>query len=359
MEDQGFKKFKRVVKEHWLTVSFILGFFTDLLLLNQIDNIVDNLILLFYATLASASLILFYVGVSQKAPPKTSSFFVRYMPMVMQYSFGGLLSGMLIFYGRSGDWLNSAPYLLLILSVIVGNELVHKRSDKLVFHLSTYFIGLFSYIVLVMPVVLGTMGDAIFFLSGVAALIMVTIVSQILYRVIPNFMQQNTRRIILSIGFIYVGLNTLYFTNIIPPIPLSLTELEIVQSVNKIQNGGYRVVEEIPVWWQQFPFTKTEIHPTQGSISCFAKVYAPTRLQTEIFHRWEYKNKNGEWEERLHLGYPIAGSNKDGYRGYTTVTSFTEGEWRCKVETKRGQVLGHRTVIVKKGNPVSLVTTYK
>ena len=360
MEDSGFAKIKKIVKHHWLTVSFILGFCTDVILLNQIDNVVDNLILLFYALLASFSLIFFYVGVAQKAPPKSSSFFIRYMPMLMQYSFGGLLSGMLIFYGRSGDWLNSAPYLLLILAVIFGNELVHKRSDKLVFHLALYFIGLFSYVVLVMPVIFGVMGDVIFFLSGVIALILVTLLIQLLYRIIPVFMRQSTQRIILVIGFIYVGLNTLYFSNVIPPIPLSLTELEIAQSVAKQQNGSYRVVEEVQPWYRKLPFITTTIHPTDGTISCFARVYAPTRLSTDIYHRWEYKDENGNWQQHYRDSYRIAGTNQGGYRGYTTVTAFRPGEWGCKVETARGQVLGHRTVLVQNtGAAPELVTTFK
>lgn len=358
METGTWPTIRRFVKHHWLTVSFVLGFCTDVLLLNQIDNIVDNLILLFYATLATCSLLLFYVGVAQKVRPKVASFFIRYMPMVMQYSFGGLLSGMLIFYGRSGDWFNSAPYLLLIIGVIVGNELVSKRSDKLLFSLVLYFIGLFSYVVLVVPVILGTMGDLIFIISGFVAVGIVTIVGRLLHRIVPNFMRQNTKRIIVTIGFTYVGLNTLYFANIIPPIPLSLTELEIVQSVTRTDTG-YRVVEEMTPWWQHLPFVRPRIHPVNDTISCFARVYAPTRLSTDIYHRWEYKNAEGEWVERLRLGYPIQGSNVNGYRGYTTVTAFQDGEWRCIVETERGQVLGHRSVLVESGPAGELVTRIK
>lgn len=359
MPEVSLKEIKRIVKEHWLTVSFVLGFCTDLLLLNQIDNIVDNMILLFYAVIATFSMLLFYVGIAQKAPPKSSSFFVRYMPLLMQYSFGGLLSGMLIFYGRSGDWLNSAPYLLLIVAVIIGNELVNKRSDKLVFHLALYFIGLFSYVVLVMPVIFGRMGDLVFFLSGIIALGIVTLVIQALYKIVPMFMSQNTRRVILTVGFIYVGLNTLYFSNVIPPIPLSLTELEIVHSVSRQQNGSYRVVEESQPLWRELPFVNPVIHPSASTISCFARVYAPTRLETDIFHRWLVRDANGNWQERLHLDYKIAGTNKDGYRGYTTVTVTKEGEWRCQVETRRGQVLGKRTVNVELDGSGELVTRYK
>ena len=163
----------------------------------------------------------------------------------------------------------------------------------------------------------------------------------------------------MVIGFIYVGLNTLYFSNIIPPIPLSLTELEIVHSVTRQQTGSYRVVEEMQPFWRNLPFVKPVIHPSEGTLSCFARVYAPTRLSTDIFHRWEYKDVNGNWQERLYLDYKIAGTNKGGYRGYTTVTAFIEGEWRCKVETRRGQVLGHRTVIVSFDGNGQLVTTFK
>lgn len=111
----AFQKIKRQLKKHWLTVSFVLGFCTDLILLNQVDNVTDNLILLGYASLASVSLLLFYTGVAEKWGERFSKKIVRFMPAVMQYSFGGLLSGMLIFYGRSGDWVTSAPFLLSIL----------------------------------------------------------------------------------------------------------------------------------------------------------------------------------------------------------------------------------------------------
>lgn len=353
------QKIQAFVKHHWLTASFVLGFFTDLILLNQIDSVVDNIILLTYALLASTSLACFYLGVARKGPERLNDVLVRYMPLLMQYSFGGLLSGMLIFYGRSGDWLNSAPYLLLIISVILGNELVSKRSDKLVFHLTLYFIGLFSYVVLVIPVIFGVMGDLIFIMSGIVALIIVTVLLQILSLIVPNFIHQNSRRIVLAIGFTYIGLNTLYFANIIPPIPLSLTELEIYQSVVRLDNGSYRVVDEAQPHWRKLPFAQEIIHPLDGTIACFARVYAPTRLSTNIYHRWEYKPAGGEWTEGFQLSYAIAGTNRGGYRGFTTVTAHTEGEWRCNVETPRGQLLGRVTVTVERGATGQLVTRYK
>lgn len=345
-------------KKHWLTVSFVLGFISDSILLNQIDSVVDNLILFGYSMLATFSLIFFYLGISQKAGAWLSSKFVRWMPGVMQYSFGGLLSGMLIFYGRSGDWVTSAPFLILILSVIFGNELVHKRSDRLVYHLSLYFIGLFSFVVLILPVVFGAMGDLMFFLSGITALLWVTIVVQILHRIVPNFMRVNTRRVVLMIGSIYMTLNFLYFTGVMPPIPLSLTELSMVHSVVK-EGNSYRVVTEEQAWWRQLPFMEESLHPKGSELSCFARVYAPAKLTTEIFHRWEYKDADGNWVERARIKYPIAGTNAGGYRGYTTVGNVQSGKWRCSVETARGQVLGRSTAYVDVGGAGSPVTQIK
>ena len=350
------KKFLKWVKHHWLTFSFVLGFFSDLILLNQIDSLSDNLMLLFYALLATISLLLFYIGIAQRVPAWFGKKFIQFMPTLMQYSFGGLLSGMLIFYGRSGDWLTSAPFLLIILSVIVGNELVHKRSDRLIYHLALYFIGIFSYIVLVLPVLFRAMGDLMFFLSGLVALIIVSLLIQALHRIVPNFMNANIRRIILVIGSIYATLNILYFTGVLPPIPLSLNKLEIANLVVPAQ-GNYQISTEAQPWWRKHPFIPPVLH-SNSELSCFARVYAPTRLSTKIYHRWEYKGSNGKWVNRGRIEYPIIGSNQGGYRGYTTISNVQPGTWRCSVETKRGQVLGRYTVKVAGGaitNPVKKI----
>lgn len=343
--------FASFLSRNWLTVAFIGGFITDLILLNRIDDIIDNLILLAYVTLATLSLLIFYAGVADRLGMTLSRLVQKNAPVVLQYSFGGLLSGMLIFYGRSGDWVASAPFFILIVLVIVGNELFEKRSDMLLYHISLYFIGIFSYFVLVLPVILGKMGDGIFILSGLIALLLVTIVVQLLYKIIPNFMLLNTRRIIVSVGGLYVLMTGLYFFNLIPPIPLSLTELDIVQSVYRDNNGNYRITDEAQPWYRRLPFVREQLHPTGSTLACFARVYAPTRLETRIYHRWEYKDEQGEWRDAFRFGYPITGENSGGYRGYTILDSFADGVWRCGVENERGQVLGRTTIVIDSSKP--------
>jgi len=352
-----FRGVANTLSRNWLTVAFIGGFITDLLLLNRIDDLLDNLILLTYVVLATVSLLVFYAGVAERLGMTLSRLVQRNAPIVLQYSFGGLLSGMLIFYGRSGDWLASAPFFILILLVIVGNELFEKRSDMLLYHIALYFIGIFSYFVLVLPVLLGRMGDGIFILSGLVALMLVTFVVQLLHKIIPNFMRLNTRRIIMTVGGLYFGMTALYFFNLIPPIPLSLTELDIVQSVTRDTNGSYRIVDEQQPWYRRIPLVRDELHPTQSSIACFASVYAPTRLETRIYHRWEYKDEAGHWQEAFRFGYRITGENSGGYRGYTVLDALSDGVWRCGVENERGQVLGRTTVKINTADPARPMVT--
>ena len=205
------------------------------------------------------------------------------------------------------------------------------------------------------PVVLGKMGDGIFILSGLIALAIVVCVVQLLYRIVPNFMMTNTKRIILTMGFVYIGFNSLYFANIIPPIPLSLTKLEVTHGVVRLETGDYRVVYEEQPWWRAA--LPPVIHPS-GTVACFARVYAPTKLSTNIYHRWEFKNTEGKWQEHARISYQVLSSGTlAGYRGYTQIASFSDGEWRCSVETARGAVLGRETFYIKaSGTPGTLVT---
>jgi hypothetical protein len=172
-------------------------------------------------------------------------------------------------------------------------------------------------------------------------------------------MRANTRRVILVVGAIYTALNILYFTAVIPPIPLSLTDLTMAHSVIKTDAGTYRVVTEPQAWWRQLPFMEERLHPSVPGLSCFARVYAPAKLATDIYHRWEYKDEaTGSWIERARINYPIVGSNEGGYRGYTTIQNVADGLWRCSVETGRGQVLGRATAHIEVGasaRPVTLI----
>lgn len=353
------RAFFNFLRRRWESLAFVLGFVNDLIFLNKIDSKIDNLILLSYVVLASVSILFFYAGVADKMFASWNRFFQRWMPLVMQFAFGGLLSGMLIFYGRSGDFLVSAPFLVTIAALMVLNEIVAKQSSRLVYNLAVYFVGLFSYCVLVVPVFIADMGDVIFIGSGLLALFIFYVVLRLLRKIIPKFLSLNKRSLVFVIGVIYVTFNGLYFSNLIPPIPLSLTELGVYQSVEKNSNGTYRIVREDKKWWEILIPKEQVFSPLSGDgVYCFARVYAPTKLTTDISHRWEYFSERKGWQPFGEpITYRITGENKNGYRGYTKITNFTNGKWRCTVENNRGQVLGRKVFVIDSTkNPTNLVT---
>lgn len=347
------------LKRYWLSIAFVLGFIVDNITLNNVEQVFDNVVLFSYVVISMASIAVMYAALAGRFPDEWNDRLRTYAPLAVQFSFGGLLSGMLIFYGRSGAWAESWPFLLIIILVILGNETITKRSSRFFFNIGILFIGLFLYTVLVIPVLTGLMGSGIFLASGALALFVMYGFIRILRRIIPNFIRLHLRYIIFLIGSMFVALNALYFTNIIPPIPLSLKDVGIYHSVVRFDDGTYELTYEEGEWWQPFKKSDNVFHPVESdAVHCFASVFAPTRLSIDVFHRWEYYNEEAkEWVEHARLSYPISGGRQDGYRGYTLISNYQDGKWRCSVETNRGQVLGRETFRIDSSEePAPLVT---
>lgn len=356
-----YKSVDHFVRKHWLTTAFLLGFLLDTITLNRVDQIFDNVVLSSYVILAMLGILLLYAGIAERYSERTNIFLKTKSPLLMQYAFGGLLSGMLIFYGRSGSLADSWLFILLILGVIYGNETIKDRAGRLVYNLSIFFVGLFAYVVLIVPVVLGKMGPIIFVGSGFLALLIMYGFFGLLEKIIPNFMKLQKTHAVFFIGLVYVTFNFLYFTNIIPPIPLSLKQVGIYHDVAKQENGLYKLTYEKPKWWEWYRNSDVTFHySVDEDIYCFASVFAPSRLSTKIFHRWEYYDDvAGEWKEYGRYSYSINGGRGDGYRGYTRISNYREGEWRCIVETERGQVIGKESFTIASGVKAELVTEIK
>ncbi|MFN3188159.1 MAG: DUF2914 domain-containing protein [Candidatus Paceibacteria bacterium] len=342
-------RLKRTAQRHWLTIAFIGGFITDLILLNQVDDVFDNLVLLFYVILATISLVIFYAALTERLGGKYSLQIHHYCAIAMQYAFGGLFSGMLIFYGRSSDPLASWPFLLIIGLVIAGNEILKERGKRLVFNITSYFVGVFSYIALVIPVLTGWIGPWVFMMSGLLALLLVSAVVKVLHYYIPRYLEMQIRMVVFSVLGAFAVFQGMYWTNVIPPIPLSLYELSVVHNVSRSpQDGTYTISYERTQWWDLGAWWRPTLRiGNSGTAACFSSVFAPAKMTVEVFHVWEkYDEANKRWDERFRVNYPISGEARSGYRGYSQSTNVSSGKWRCSVKTGRGQVLGHRVFMI-------------
>jgi len=345
-------------REHWFSWgAFLTGFTWDNFTLNRIDQLLDMLVLIGLITIATIGITLMNAIEERREIENRFVAIAPFVPLLVQFSLGGLFSGLFVFYSRSGTILSAWPFWLLLIGLLLGNEFFRNRYRGVSFQLSIYYIALLSLCVLLVPVFLREMGALVFLLSTAISAFLMALVFFLLRRVAPNRVRRRQKLTASLLVGVLVLFNGLYFTNIIPPIPLSMKELGFYHTVVR-EGGEYRVSYEAGAWWEFWKQSDDVFH-WRGSepLYCFASVFAPTDLDTKIYHHWQFKNAKGDWEERGRIAYSIAGGRDGGYRGYTLKTALEIGRWRCRVETARGQVIGQKTIlVVPADNPVELTS---
>ena len=327
--------------------AFVIGFFWDNLTLSRIDRLYDNLVLAFYLVVAFAAMVL----LNAHAAGRTSRLAQRSVGVaafLLPFAFGGLFSGFLIFYSRSGPVLASAPFFLVIGAFFVGNELFKRHYERFVFQMTVFFVALFSYSALIVSVLLRRMGGVIFVLSGVAALILFFLALRVLSLAAPKEVERSGVLLRSIVAIIFVLFTVLYFNNMIPPIPLSLKSIGVYHSLLREQSGAYRATFESAPWYALHRSTASVFHIVEREPAfVFSSVYAPTDLETEVVHRWEYLDETKEeWLLVNMIRFPISGGRQEGYRGYSVKENILPGRWRVSVETLRGQTIGRFTFTV-------------
>ncbi len=322
--------------------AFAFGFVWDTLTLTRIDRLFDNIVLTSYLFTAFFSIALINAHSSGNFKSnliKKGSDFARFL---LPFAFGGLFSGFLIFYSRSGEVFTSAPFLLLLVALFLGNEFFKKHYQRLMFQMSIFFVTLFSYAVLIIPILVGEIGGFIFLLSGVASIFLFLLALRGISLVAREEVEKTRYSLYAIIAIIFLTFNFLYFNNMIPPIPLSLKEIGVYHEVSRTRSGGYHLVFEKAPWYSLGKKTSSVFNRTGSEpIYVWSSVFAPTRLETEVQHHWSYfDEKTRVWVSSSVVGFPISGGRDDGYRGYSMKENASAGKWRVDVETLRGQVIG-------------------
>lgn len=355
----GFERAVHVFHAHerfFMLGGFIVGFIFDNLTLTRIDFWPDILILFIYLMLAGGMIFLINaveVGILRRSFLKNLA---SWAPFIMQFSFGNLFSGYIVFYFRSGTFAAAWPFMILLLFMFVGNEFFKKKYQRLGFQMSVFFLVLFSFTIFYMPILVGSIGALVFLLSGAVSLGVIALFIYLFQVCMPYRMRTSKRVVTRSIAGLFLVINLFYFANVIPPLPLSLKTAGVYHSVERVAGGKYVVTYEKKHWYEFLKMYETYHHVVGEKVFVYSAVFSPTGLDTSILHRWEYWNeKTGRWEEADRFGFPIYGGSDRGYRGYSFKASVTPGRWRVDVITNRGQVLGRVKFEVVFG-PAKIVT---
>ncbi len=338
-----YKKFFAWIQKyerHLSALAMIAGFVCDNLFFTRIDIERTQILLAIYAVACfiSIPLLHFIEARVQRGRPRPRWRFL--LPLTTQFALGGFWSAFVIFYSRSAVLSASWPFLLLLFLIFLASEYFHKYHARLVFTTTLFFFALYSCAIFEVPIYTGALGTWTFIESGVIAVCifaLFTILLRILGR--ERFLSDVKKIRVGALGVLVV-VNLFYFTNIMPPLPLSATAAGIYHSVTRVP-GGYLATSETESWQVRYLGIAPVLHIVQGeSLSAYSAVFAPTALTTSIEHRWQwYDEKKNEWVTKAVIKYPIVGGRNGGYLGYSTLPISSSGQWRVSVETSDGLLI--------------------
>ncbi len=339
-----YRKLKHLYDKHERVLipgTLIFGVAVDFVTFRSIEINAAFILLLMHLIVAGSTIA--FMHIYDAGSRKTQETRWRYLrlaaPLIVQFTFGALLSASLIFYWFSGSFSVSWPFMIIIASLMASNDVLRNYYLKPVVQVGVYYFIIFSLFALVLPYIFNSIEPWVFLVSGVASLFAILLYVQFLGRYLFSVRSQRSG-IALMVITIFVSMNVLYFANVIPPIPLSLTDAGIYHSVQRV-NGSY-VVEEENDGWLDSVLPGQTIHAVSGErIYVFASIFAPAALDTTIYHQWQhYDEDDREWVDWSRPSYSLFGGRGDGYRGFSFSNNIQPGLWRVDVETERGQTMG-------------------
>ncbi len=327
-------------ESHLSSAALLGGFVVDAFTLRRVDLPFENIVLIGYFLLIAVGIFLLNLSDSRMYRGPFAENLPHILPIIIQFAFGGLFSGFVIFYFRSGSLSASWPFIILLVGLLLGNEFLRKHYVRLVFQVTTFFTALFFFTIFFIPVLISRMGAWVFILSGIAALVITAIFIYVLFLSIPIRVRESTKPLVYSIGTVFLLINILYFLNLIPPIPLSLKQAGVYHYISK-QDDNYFGREEVR---SKFDWLKIfqDVHVVEGEpVYVYSAIFAPRGISIEVVHNWKYFDKSIQrWVSVSRIPYVISGGSDRGHRGYSLKSNLMEGDWSVDVETVRGQVIG-------------------
>ncbi|MGB0756829.1 MAG: DUF2914 domain-containing protein [Patescibacteria group bacterium] len=332
--------------------TLVFGFVVDAITFRTIDTTSAFILLGVHIVLAGSAIL--YINLYDAGKIRGLGWkmlYVRYgrllVPFVLQLSFGALLSAAFIFYFFGGSFAVSWPFLIVIILLAFSNEIFRDYYTRPVVQIGMYYFTLLTVSSLIFPYILKTISGWAFVLASAVSMVLIVLYIKLLSFRIKSFAEQ--RKIFINISIaILVVMNVFYFYNVIPPVPLSVSEDGIYFDIVR-RGHGYVLTQEKYSFWEKI-IPGTTVHLTSNQpLYLFTAVRAPSGLDATIVHHWQRYNESSEtWESHDRLPFFISGGRALGYRGYSFKSVVEPGEWRVDVETESGRIFGRVNFDVEK-----------
>lgn len=330
----------RRLADFFPVIFFFAGFVWDALTIGR--NVAPLDLLIFAAYLFASAGILYWIGRPAGEAVLTNASYAKVIDLLkklhtprlpyflLQFLFGSLFSALFILYFKSSShWLAWVTTLVLGI-LLVANEFLESEYRR--FTLSWAIFGLCAMLLFnfALPFMLGSIHALWFYLSTLLG----AALAFWLYKKTPHHYGS-----IKPVGLIAVALMLAYAADMIPPVPLVKREIAVAYDLRKV-DGQYLLTRQASPWWVFWRSTSDDLLLKPGQrVYCFSSVFAPSGLQTKLFHRWQrYEAKSG-WRTQSRAGFTLSGGRDGGFRGYTYKTNLEQGEWRVSVETENEKTI--------------------
>lgn len=327
----------RRYENHISSVSLFGGFVFDILTLRKADSFWENFWIIIHLLVVAGVILL--LNRSRKDVSTKDNELDFWLLNLLQFTFGGLLSAFLILYFRSATLAVSWPFIIILALAFLANERLKRHYARLVYQVSFFFLALLLFSIFFLPVLVGMINAFVFLLSGGVSIVILGLFLHLLEKISRDKLLDDRRLLRGSVLSIFLLINLLYFTNIIPPIPLSLKEGGIYHFVDR-EPSGYLLRTERSSWLDYFRLEqKIKIMPGDD-LYAYTAIYSPAKFNLEIVHQWEFYDKGrGYWVDISRVPLRISGGRDNGFRTFSTA-EVTPGKWRVSVQTKEGLTLG-------------------
>ncbi len=332
----------RAHERHLSALSLAGGFAFDSYAFGRIDRPMTQAVFIIYLIVAGAAIAVLHALESRPDGRKPLDRTRTILVFVAQFALGCLLSGFCVFYIRSASIGASWPFLLCMAGIFIGNEYLRRYHARLVFSALLFFISLYSYAILLVPVVIARIGTVPFLISGAIAVVVFFFYLQSL--AVLGHDRYRGARMQIAAGMLAITalINAFYFVKVLPPLPLVLSDAGVYHSIQRAGRDYQVTAEDEPPRWRALfgTFPIEHIQP-DDKLYLYSAIFAPYRLSTGIMHVWEWRDpKSGSWVPQQTVRFTIHGGREDGYRAYSSKSAPRPGQWRVNIATSDGRAIG-------------------
>lgn len=342
---------------HMTTILFLIGFVFDILILPNIDDPNAKIMGLGYILVIALLIVIREWVVARNTASKLEQKTYTALTFLIVCLLGSTLSFVSIYAFRSAELSVSWPFFAFLLSCILANELISTHMLRLALDVGVLFIATVFYAIFHIPVLLKESNDTTFGLSIILAIATSVLYAFFLTKTSETAEYEAPRIYALALGVpLFVGM--LYYSNVIPAVPLSLKQAGVYHSVQRNADGTFTATYEEQE--TLIPFFKTQtftLDPSDPAVYFFSAVDAPSLLTAPLSHVWEYYDSESRtWKESFVIPFGIQGGRDSGYRAYSVKDFATEGLWRVTVKVDENRIVGRLKFKVQKGNLGTLKT---